>query len=45
MKSISKNLYEALLYAKENPQLSKTSIAQKFNVDRHSIKESDLENY
>ena len=45
MKSISKNLYEAINYYKENPQYSKTEIALKFKVDRHSIINMDIEKY
>lgn len=43
MISISKQLYDAVIYKENNPDQSLTLIAEKFNVDRHSIAKYDSE--
>ena len=45
MKSIKKNLYEAIEYKKEHPEQSNTEIANKFGVDRHSLSLLNYEKY
>ena len=45
MKSITKNLYDAICYSREHPQYSNSEVAKKFGVDRHSIASVSIENY